>query len=360
MPVNPAAFAPFNLGDIIERNQAMQLRRMQMEQAREERDAQRAEKEAYGQIFSGGMDERGALRRPDGQTLGNLARINPKAAMEVQQYFNSLDENSRKREEAKWKAAGPLLVQAQQMPYEQRRQFIMSAAPVLTANGWSPDEIAQFDPTDENVKSLSTAAMTVEQVLGANKLTWHPIGENGSFATDQFGNPVGEGNPFAPQARPAPQGQPGNMQSFRDPGYDRLESSLEQEYGLPQGLMGRIRTLGERSNANQVSPAGARTVYQIIPETRLAFAKKYGVDAYKSPENAARVAALHLKESIERGEDPVTGYIGGPDRSKHGPQTRAYAARVNGARRVSSKAQYDALPSGTQYIAPDGSLRTKN
>jgi hypothetical protein len=152
----------------------------------------------------------------------------------------------------------------------------------------------------------------------------------------------------------------GDAQSYQSPVYDQLEASLEQEYGLPAGLMGRIRTLGERSNADQVSPAGARTVYQVIPATRDAFLRKYGIDAYASPENAARVAALHLKESIDRGEDPVRGYIGGPDRRKWGPQTEAYAGRVNaGLRRVASQQEFAALPSGTEFIAPDGSVRRK-
>lgn len=122
---------------------------------------------------------------------------------------------------------------------------------------------------------------------------------------------------------------PGN--SYRDPGYGSVERRLEKKYGLPSGIMSNIRTRGERSNADQVSEAGARSVYQIIPSTRDGFLKKYGVDAYASPEAAAEVAALHLRESFRRGGDwnqAVAEYHGGTDRRNWGPKTRAYVGRA--------------------------------
>jgi hypothetical protein len=118
--------------------------------------------------------------------------------------------------------------------------------------------------------------------------------------------------------------------SYNDPAYSALEAQMEQKYGLPPGLMASIRTSGEQSNADQVSSAGAKTVYQVTPPTRQLFLNKYGIDAYAGAPQAAEVAALHLRDSIARGEDPVRGYIGGPDRSKWGRQTAAYGQRVHG------------------------------
>ena len=120
-------------------------------------------------------------------------------------------------------------------------------------------------------------------------------------------------------------------QSYRDPVYDGIETRLEQKHKLPTGIMRSIRTRGERSNADQVSSAGARSVYQIIPSTRDAFKKKYGVDAYASPEAAAEVAALHLRESFARGGDwnrAVAEYHGGTDKRNWGDKTAAYVARA--------------------------------
>jgi hypothetical protein len=117
-------------------------------------------------------------------------------------------------------------------------------------------------------------------------------------------------------------------------------------YGLPAGGMKAIRTRGERSNADQVSPVGARTVYQIMPKTRGAFQKRYKVDAYADIDSAAHVAALHLRDDLKRTgswEGAVRGYIGGPDPRQHGKVTRAYVSRVTG-NRVTARADVPASP----------------
>lgn len=102
---------------------------------------------------------------------------------------------------------------------------------------------------------------------------------------------------------------------------------------MPPGILGRIRTRGERSNADQVSEAGARSVYQVIPDTRRRFMERYGVDAWASPQDAARVAALHLLESYRRTGDwnrAITEYHGGTNPRNWGPRTRNYVRRVGG------------------------------
>ena len=121
--------------------------------------------------------------------------------------------------------------------------------------------------------------------------------------------------------------------SYKDPYYDALDTRTEAKLGLHPGLLRSIRVNGERSNANQ-SPAstGARSVYQIIPATRNAVLKKYGVDAYLSADNAAMASGLILKEGQDRnGGDPeraAAEYIGGTDKRAHGPTTRSYVSRV--------------------------------
>lgn len=112
-----------------------------------------------------------------------------------------------------------------------------------------------------------------------------------------------------------------------------MEARFEQQYGLPDGLLSRIRTRGERSNSDQVSPAGARTVYQFTPDTRRLFMERYHIDPWSSPEAAAQSAAIHLRASYDRSHDwgrAVTEYIGGPDPHHWGPQTHAYVGRVTG------------------------------
>lgn len=120
--------------------------------------------------------------------------------------------------------------------------------------------------------------------------------------------------------------------SYTDPYWSDLAAGTEKRLGLPTGLLVSVLTRGERSNADQVSEAGARTPFQIIPATRKAALDKYGVDAYLSPENSADVAGRLLKDSLERNKGDaalaVAEYHGGTDRANWGPRTRSYVQRV--------------------------------
>ena len=119
---------------------------------------------------------------------------------------------------------------------------------------------------------------------------------------------------------------------YSDPFWTDLAAATESKLELPKGLLGSILTKGERSNADQVSEAGARTPFQIIPATRQAAIKNYGIDPYLSPENAAEVAGLLLKDSLKRNGGDVSAaigeYHGGINRDNWGPRTNSYVNRV--------------------------------
>jgi hypothetical protein len=140
---------------------------------------------------------------------------------------------------------------------------------------------------------------------------------------------------------------------YRDPFWQELIAGTEQRLGLPNGLLASVVTNGERTPNNRVSSAGARTVFQIIPETRDAIERKYGVDAYLSPENAAEAAGLLLQESLRRNRGnaalAVTEYHGGTNRANWGPITRAYTNRVMaGLNRTASEGQQQEAPAAAQ------------
>ncbi|CAB4123403.1 LT_GEWL domain containing protein [uncultured Caudovirales phage] len=123
--------------------------------------------------------------------------------------------------------------------------------------------------------------------------------------------------------------------SYKDPFWQGLASGTESKLGLPKGILTALVTRGERSNNDQVSEAGAKTPFQIIPATRDAAIKKWGVDPYLSPENAAEVAGLLFKDSLDRNKGSVplavAEYHGGTNRANWGPKTNAYVQRVTGA-----------------------------
>lgn len=115
---------------------------------------------------------------------------------------------------------------------------------------------------------------------------------------------------------------------YNDPTYTSLAAAAEQTYGLPSGILDAIRLRGERSNADQVSSAGARTPYQFIPSTRAAFMRQYGVDPWADPAQATNAAAIHLSEDYKRTgswDQAIARYYGG---THPGPAAQRYASRV--------------------------------
>lgn len=154
--------------------------------------------------------------------------------------------------------------------------------------------------------------------------------------------------------------------SFKDPYWADLASAASDKLGLPPGLLTAVITRGERSNNDQVSEAGARTVAQITPPTRKLILDKYGIDPYLSPENAVESAGLLLKEGLQRnGGDSklaVAEYHGGTDRANWGPRTASYVQRVTGgpppAAAPSADAPAATAKPSTPGAMPDGSQST--
>ena len=123
----------------------------------------------------------------------------------------------------------------------------------------------------------------------------------------------------------------GFPKSYKDPVYDFAEQKAAAKVGVPVELLRAVRLAGEKTDADKISSAGARTPYQFTPQTRKLFINKYKVDPWSTPINAATAAAYHLKESLDKGlsnEDALREYHGGPDRSKWGKVNNEYASRT--------------------------------
>lgn len=153
--------------------------------------------------------------------------------------------------------------------------------------------------------------------------------------------------------------------SYKDPFWRDLAAQTEQKLDLPTGVLQSVLLYGEKSNADQVSSAGAKTPFQIIPQTRQGIIKNYGIDPYLSPENAAEAAGLLIKESLQRNKGDVSlavrEYHGGVDRKNWGKVNQAYVARVMSGINEISGAD---MPEGTQTageprtIAQGGTVST--
>lgn len=142
---------------------------------------------------------------------------------------------------------------------------------------------------------------------------------------------------------------------FDDPAWDAAEARAAAKHGVPQSVLKTIRTVGERSNFDQVSDKGAQGVYQFVKGTRDAFKKKYNIDAYgDTTDEQTEAAALHLKESYERTKDwkkAMAGFNGGISGEKGTnttPENVAYAQRTGAALDASPWEQDEKAPSPAQ------------
>lgn len=105
--------------------------------------------------------------------------------------------------------------------------------------------------------------------------------------------------------------------SYLDARWDALEQQLG---GAEAPLLRAVRTLGERSNSDQVNArTGASTPYQITAKTRQGIIEKYGFDPWSSPENAVKGAAIVLRDhgGAANPQAAVGGYFGGARGAKN-------------------------------------------
>ncbi len=123
---------------------------------------------------------------------------------------------------------------------------------------------------------------------------------------------------------------------YDDPSLARLAAEAERKYNLPPNILDAIRLAGERSNANQVSPAGAKGVYQFIPKTWASYGKgAQPTDPVAATDAAARMIADLMKQYKGNIEAVVAHYNGGGRPAKQllagqrmNPETAAYVPRV--------------------------------
>lgn len=113
-------------------------------------------------------------------------------------------------------------------------------------------------------------------------------------------------------------------------------ASVEQRYGLPPGLLNAIKNAGEKSNSDQVSPAGARGVMQFMPENLKKFAVKDATDPVEMIDAAGRYLQRTLAQYNGDVRAAIADYNGGPKQGKRvqagerpaAKETDAYLARV--------------------------------
>lgn len=124
-------------------------------------------------------------------------------------------------------------------------------------------------------------------------------------------------------------------------------SDLEDQYGLPDGLLSAVQQQESGGNPNAVSPKGAIGTFQFEPDT----AKQYGIDP-TDPDQAAHGAAMMFSDLSDKynGDVPsmLAAYNWGQGNVDRKGLENAPAETQNYIKNVQAK-----LPQGVQYAMAD-------
>jgi hypothetical protein len=314
--------------------------------------------------------------------LGELYNADPQGArqeaiaagdFDLAEQFGKFDEASQKRSVAFWQQATPLAFKLRQIPDpEQRKALYAQARPMLEATGVDAATLNQFDPTnDTQLDAAIATGQKVSDLIEQGRVTWHQQGEQPSFATDFQGRPVGSANPYATGAPPA-----------THPAASAVGSVLSSG-GLPApvvaGFLGNFHAEGGYGGASG-DGGTASGIAQWRGDRQANFERIVGKPVGQAtPEEQAKFVLWEMQNpeaagmTVEQRDSILAAKTPGEaaelidrlyERSSGEHRTRRIAAAnqlagVRQAVRVASKAEFDGLPSGTPFIAPDGSRRVK-
>jgi hypothetical protein len=305
-----------------------------------------------------------------GDVQGGMATALTAGDTEFADALSKLDDNKKKQAADFWSKAGPVAYQLKQTRDPAARQALWAQAkPILAQTGADPSLLDSFDPTnDTQLEAAIVTSQKVSDLIEQGKIVWHQQGEQPSFATDSLGRPIGTQNPYR-QGAPAPTGgsshgargvrnnNPLNLTESEftraQPGFAGTDSggryakfdSPEAGMAAGQHLLGSYLQRGFDTPAEIIerwAPAkenGAATANYVNY-----VAKRLGVGPHDQVTGAQVPVLMEAMAEFENG-----GRGGG---HKH-------AMSVGAAPHVASKAEFDALPSGTPFVAPDGSHRVK-
>lgn len=89
------------------------------------------------------------------------------SATQLQDWAARADEREREAALGRIRVMGPILYRAGTMPYEQRRPYIQSQLGLLAGAGLTQEQVAGFDPTDENIRGVTDTGLGLERALGS-------------------------------------------------------------------------------------------------------------------------------------------------------------------------------------------------
>ncbi|HEU4805007.1 MAG TPA: phage tail tip lysozyme [Nitrobacter sp.] len=352
--IDPAAFAPFNLGQILQQSQAAALQREQLAAAQEQRQQRRTLGELLPAALTGNE-----------KAMAGVFSADPAVGMQ-------LDQRQRERMAQRWSRTAPHAYRARQLPPEQRAEYMNRVLPQLRAFGWTEEELAQTDLSDQGLDALITAGETLEQARQSGRVVdYETIPNVGALPIDpRTGLPVDIGAAMRGSAtvQAAPMSLPQvGAQTAPANDYATGVSSTLSAAGLPAPVVAGFLGNGHHESGGwNIGAAGdggtAHGAFQWRGERAANFQRVTGVHPNQAtPEQTARFVMWELQNPEAAG---MTREQAQAILSARSPQEAAllvsrYYERPNAAmarndRRVALAGRYAQSVSGASPSASGG------
>jgi len=118
--------------------------------------------DASGDIVVTGARQQAAAPMP---TVADLAEYDPKLAADLTEHVGKLTDNEQKQFTHRMGVGAAVALAASDLPVSERAAFIDSSAPLLKDAGWTANDIAAFDPTDDNIRGLVNIGAGVDKII---------------------------------------------------------------------------------------------------------------------------------------------------------------------------------------------------
>lgn len=107
-------------------------------------------------------------------------------ATQIVDWADRIDERERQEVLGRHQVMAPVLATIKGLPYEQRRQAIAASAQALSGAGFTPEQAAAFDPTDENIAALERSQLGLAALMGS--YSQRVVGDEvRTYRTDPYG-----------------------------------------------------------------------------------------------------------------------------------------------------------------------------
>lgn len=313
--------------------------------------------------------EQGAIRTQ--QTLGAQAVTDPTGAANNALAMGDFDLAKKIRElapeqgkvmEARLKSAAPFAYQGLKLPDDaSRKAYIQQNRETLIAGGWQPEVLDNYQGDRATLENIVTGASTLDDLRAQDKISWVTPTEAGSFAVNAQGMPVGSQNPAraAVMGGTAPStggGSGSGIKAKNNPGALRVPGSNEfQSFATEaEGIAAQEALLG------RYNKRGLNTVSKVV-ETYAPRASRGGDNTDEQVNNYISYVSGRL--GVRPGDTippEKVPQLAAAMREFETGDRKPIKSAGDAPRKVASKAEYDKLPKGARYTAPDGSVRTKS